>query len=147
MEEKKSWADVEPLNIKTPQILLEEQARIFNERFPDGRMRCLIEKAFRESGMNPFDREDWFNSEKEAFKAEKNLVVKMLISVPLLDSYTVQLLKVSYKISQLYPCELINSIKGTTENCQSEEAFVASLELLLRDESVSKVIATLLAQI
>lgn len=143
-KEKTEWGQIKKIQITPPYNLVSDKADIFNLNFPQGEIRCLVTREMKTPTADPFDL---FVADKDAQVDEKNTIVKLYAEVPSLNNYRIQILKVTYKISQLYPCELYNSIAGKVYNCDSMEKFKSSLEDVLTDESVSRTLSILFSQI
>ena len=144
MATNSEWGKVEKLDIVPPITLIEEKAKIFNDNFPKGEMRCVVKKEMKTSEFDPFDV---FTANLDVQESERDTVVRMYIEVPLLNNYRIQLLKVTYRTSELYPCGLENSIEPKTYPCDTMENFKSALNSVLVSESISKTLSILRTQI
>ena len=144
-EEKALWGAISKDGIdESPLHLLEEQASYFNERFPKRELICSAKEDAREV-FNPFDPSSLSGSTAEDAQSSPNVTVRMYIEVPSLN-YKLQLLKVTYKVYELYPCTLINLIDGLSEECADIEQFKNTLSNALKNTKVLKTISTLYSQ-
>lgn len=144
MATKSEWGKVEKLDIIPPVTLIEEKAQIFNNNFPKGEMRCLVKKEMKTPEADPFDV---FSTNKEAQQQEKDTIVRMYIEVPYLNNYRIQLLKVTYRVSELYPCTLENTIEPKMYPCDTMVNFKSALNAVLVSESISRTLSILRTQI
>lgn len=142
--EKTEWGQIKKIQIKNPYTLVREKADVFNNNNPTGEIRCLVTREMKTPVSDPFDL---FVANKEEQVDEDNTIIKLYVEVPSLNNYKIQILKVTYKISQLYPCELYNSIAGKVYNCESQEKFESSLNEVLTEDSVSRTLSILFSQI
>lgn len=142
--EKIQWGQIKKIQITPPYNLVSEKADVFNENYPFGEIRCIVTRELKSLETDPFKL---FVSNQETQADEKTTIVKLYIEVPSLNNYRIQILKATYKISQLYPCELCNSISGQIYNCESMEQFKSTLDEMLIDESVSRTLSILFSQI
>lgn len=141
---KTEWGKIEKIQIATPYDLVSEKANVFNENYPQGEIRCLVTRELKTPVADPFDL---FVANKDEQVDEENTIVKLNVEVPSLNNYRIQILKVTYKISQLYPCKLYNSIAGKVYDCESQEKFETSLNEVLTENSVSRTLSILFSQI
>lgn len=144
-EEKALWGFISKEGIdESPLRLLEEQATYFNNRFPKGELICTAKEDAREI-FNPFDPSSLSGSTAEEALSSPNVTVRMYIEVPSLN-YKLQLLKVTYKVYELYPCALTNLLEGPAEECADINQFRETLSNVLKNAKVLKTISTLFSQ-
>lgn len=69
------------------------------------------------------------------------------IQVPELDNYTLQILKVSHKVTSVYPCNVWQEIDDTKDTCDGADNLVAVLQIAIESTELKKAISNLLAQV
>lgn len=146
MTEKTSaeWGKVEKLDIIPPYTLVEEKAKVFNENFPKGQMRCTIKKDLNIVESDPFDV---FVTSEEPQIVGKDTTIRLFIEVPSLNNYKIQILKVVCKISELYPCVIENTVSNNTYKCDTMDDFKAKLDEILVSPSISRTLSILRTQV
>lgn len=143
----REWGKVEKLEIIPPYNIVCEQADVFNKNFQQGEMYCRVIRNLVDPKQNLFDVDDILAPDDELPKAEKDTLVKLYVEVPTLDNYQLQLVKVTYKVSKLYPCELVNSINKQSYQCETSSAFKEKLLEVLTSESISTRLSVLYSQV
>lgn len=143
-EKTTEWGKVEKLDIIPPYTLVEEKARVFNENFPKGQMRCTIKKDLNIVESDPFDV---FVTREDPQIVGKDTTIRLFIEVPLLNNYKVQILKVTCKLAELYPCVIENSIENQTYKCNDMDAFKTKLNEILVSPGITKTLSILRTQV
>ena len=143
--EKNLWGDV-PFDaknlVKSPKKILEEQADIFNSR--NQWIICSVMSSFEDHDVSWLDMNNPF---EEAEQKEKDLVLKMKLTVPSLNNYSIVIISAKYLVSTIYPCKLKNLIKNEEwKEVDSEESFNKELKAILSSADVSKLLTNLYSQ-
>lgn len=149
MEQKKTaeWGVIKKIDIIPPYNYLFWKADTFNKGFPNGEMRCRVHRQLVDSSSNFFGLDDEYVTEANLPKVEKDTIARLYIEVPSLDNYILQLLKVTYQVSKLYPCELLNCITKKSFQCDSPESFQEKLNKELSSENISDRLSVLYSQL
>lgn len=140
------WGDIfnkKDKLVNSPKKILEEQANEFNKRTQD--IVCSVTYSFEEptaswASMNsPFE---------ESEQKEKDLVLKMRLSVPGLNNYSIVILTVKYLVSKIYPCQVKNLLKDDNwVDAATENDFVSLLKNILVSPEISKLLTNLVSQL
>lgn len=138
------WGKVEKMEIVPPVQFVKNKADIFNGHFPQGQMRCIVKEDVNTSESDPFDL---FTENNEVYVQGYDRVVHLILEVPVLNNYRIHLIKVSYKLSELYPCKLDNCVANEERRCETMEKFESTLNAMLVSESISRTLSILRAQI
>jgi hypothetical protein len=120
------WGAIpEPIDIRTPKMLLEQQAAQLQE-MTSGALTCSIQ-----TGSN----------------ASNEIDQQMRLVAPSLGNYSVALLVVRHQVVA-YPCQMYSPFLGTAAvECDGETQLVDALGRILQDSKTHKLIGNLLAQI
>ena len=90
---------------------------------------------------------DMNNPFEEAEQKEKDLVLKMKLTVPSLNNYSIVILSAKYLVSAIYPCKLKNLIaNGEWKEIDSEKSFNEELKAILMSADISKLLTNLYSQ-
>ena len=128
--------------VKSPKKILEEQADIFNTR--NNWIICSVMSSFEDHDISWLDMNNPF---EEAEQKEKDLVLKMKLTVPSLDNYSIVILSAKYLVSAVYPCKLKNLIaNGEWKEVDSEKSFNEELKAILMSADISKLLTNLYSQ-
>ena len=128
--------------VKSPKKILEEQADIFNTR--NNWIICSVMSSFEDHDISWLDMNNPF---EEAEQKEKDLVLKMKLTVPSLDNYSIVILSAKYLVSAIYPCKLKNLIaNGEWKEVDSEKSFNEELKAILMSADISKLLTNLYSQ-
>lgn len=138
------WGKVEKMDIIPPVQFVKNKADIFNRNFQQGQMRCIIKEDVSTSESDPYDL---FTENNEIYVQGYDRVVYLILEVPILNNYRIHLIKVSYKLSELYPCKLVNCVANEERRCETMKMFESTLNAMLVSESISKTLSILRAQI
>lgn len=129
--------------VKSPKKILEEQADIFNTR--NNWIICSVMSSFEDHDISWLDMNNPF---EEAEQKEKDLVLKMKLTVPSLDNYSIVILSAKYLVSAIYPCKLKNLIaNGEWKEVDSEKSFNEELKAILMSADISKLLTNLYSQV
>lgn len=142
MADKNIW-NIEPSNEKMPIELLNEYATSFNERFKN-KLIAEIKEKFVDEQLDPWAELE-FTQKKE--QQEKIRELRFDIVVPSLGKYRLGLIKLSYRISQGYPCmaeNLMTDVMG--KECSSSGELDEYIGQMLKTDEVRKSISVLLSQ-
>lgn len=128
--------------VKSPKKILEEQANIFNTG--NKWIVCSVMSSFEDHDVSWLDVNNPF---EEAEQKEKDLVLKMKLTVPSLNHYSIVILSAKYLVSRIYPCKLKNLItNGEWKEVDSEESFNQELKAILMSADISKLLTNLYSQ-
>lgn len=143
--EQNFWGNVSLKEIKlvnSPKKILEEQANIFNTG--NKWIVCSVMSSFEDHDVSWLDVNNPF---EEAEQKEKDLVLKMKLTVPSLNNYSIVILSAKYLVSTIYPCKLKNLItNGEWKKVSSEDSFNKELKAILSSTDVSKLLTNLYSQ-
>lgn len=98
--EQNLWGDLSIAKnnlVKSPKKILEEQADIFNTR--NNWIICSVMTSFEDHDVSWLDMNNPF---EEAEQKEKDLVLKMKLTVPSLNNYSIVILSAKYLVSTIY---------------------------------------------
>lgn len=141
--EENIFSGIKKEEIRLPLDILGEYKESFNQAFHNKLMFETNDTL--ESGQSEWAKLDMFNEVKEP--EEKKFVTRVSIFAPELNNYRMLLLKVSYKRSKVYPCELYNALTDKSENCNDDTKFDESLKKIFLSEEFKKPVRMLLSQI
>lgn len=128
--------------VKSPKKILEEQANIFNTG--NKWIVCSVMSSFEDHDVSWLDVNNPF---EEAEQKEKDLVLKMKLTVPSLNHYSIVILSAKYLVSRIYPCKLKNLItNGEWKEVDSEKSFNDELKAILMSADISKLLTNLYSQ-
>lgn len=128
--------------VKSPKKILEEQANIFNTG--NKWIVCSVMSSFEDHDVSWLDVSNPF---EEAEQKEKDLVLKMKLTVPSLNHYSIVILSAKYLVSRIYPCKLKNLItNGEWKEVDSEDSFNDELKAILMSADISKLLTNLYSQ-
>lgn len=146
--EKNLWGDFfgkKKEMINSPKKILDLQADEFNNRSHGYGIICSVTSSFEEQVTSwvalgaPFG---------ESEQKEKYFVLKMQLSVPALDNYTIVVLSVKYLISTIYPCQIKDVISsGSWEEVKDEAEFTERLQAILSSEEMTQLLTNLVSQL
>lgn len=129
--------------VKSPKKILEEQANIFNTG--NKWIVCSVMSSFEDHDVSWLDVSNPF---EEAEQKEKDLVLKMKLTVPSLNHYSIVILSAKYLVSRIYPCKLKNLItNGEWKEVSSEDSFNDELKAILMSADISKLLTNLYSQV
>lgn len=129
--------------VKSPKKILEEQANIFNTG--NKWIVCSVMSSFEDHDVSWLDVSNPF---EEAEPKEKDLVLKMKLTVPSLNHYSIVILSAKYLVSRIYPCKLKNLItNGEWKEVSSEDSFNDELKAILMSADISKLLTNLYSQV
>lgn len=142
MSDKNVW-NIEPANEKMPIELLNEYVASFNETFSN-KLIAEIKEKFVDEQPDP-----WAGLELTQKKEQQEKIreLRFDIVVPSLGRYRLGLIKLSYRISQGYPCtaeNLITDVAG--KECSSSGELDKCIEDMIKSDEVKKSISVLLSQ-
>ena len=128
--------------VKSPKKILEEQANIFNTG--NKWIVCSVMSSFEDHDVSWLDVNNPF---EEAEQKEKDLVLKMKLTVPSLNHYSIVILSAKYLVSRIYQCKLKNLItNGEWKEVDSEKSFNEELKAILMSADISKLLTNLYSQ-
>ena len=128
--------------VKSPKKILEEQANLFNTG--NKWIVCSVMSSFEDHDVSWLDVNNPF---EEAEQKEKDLVLKMKLTVPSLNHYSIVILSAKYLVSRIYPCKLKNLItNGEWKEVDSEKSFNDELKAILMSADISKLLTNLYSQ-
>lgn len=146
--EKNLWGEIfgkVPEIINSPKKILDLQANEFNIRSQRYGIYCSIISSFEEqvASWGALGASFGENEQKE-----KYFVLKMQLSVPSLENYTIVVLSVKYLISTIYPCQVKKVISsGSWEEIKDEAEFTKQLQAILNSEEMSQLLTNLVSQL
>lgn len=141
------WGDFfdNPQKVKSPKKILDEQADEFNKRSLRAGIICRIIMSYEDHVASWMDLSSPF---EESEQKEKDFVLKMQLSVPKLDDYTIVVLAAKYLVSTIYPCQIKDLLSNEAwVEVQSEDDFVEKLKAILNSENMSRLLTNLLSQL
>ncbi len=125
---KNLWGDL-PVekNIRTPYIILKEQASILTEATNGILVGNVLKKA-NDDESNP------------------QVTCVLEIKVPSINNYSISIVGLLYPMLTIYPAKIMNIVKDTivNDNCQNEESIHEFLGKILSSEEVRRIISALL---
>lgn len=143
MEEPKfEWADINPDAIITPKRILLEFSNSFNEKF--GRKIIMNLSSAQEQSL------DWdiLSMVGDASNNQpSDMTHSLQLQVPELDNYTLQIIKVTHKVTAVYPCTVLQLIDDAKEECETYDALLEALKKATKSEKLLTVMANLFAQV
>lgn len=136
------WEDIDIRGIVTPKSVLLDFTNSFNEKF--GRKLIMNLRSAQEQTV------DWdliSLSGDTSTNKPAEITHYIEIQVPELDNYTLQILKVSHKVTSVYPCNVWQEIDDTKDTCDGADNLVAVLQIAIESTELKKAIINLLAQV
>lgn len=137
-----NWENIDDSNIVTPKSVLLEFTNSFNEKF--GRKLIMNLRSAQEQTV------DWdliSLSGDTSTNKPADITHYIEIQVPELDNYTLQILKVSHKVTSVYPCNVWQEIDDAKDTCDGADNLVAVLQIAIESTELKKAISNLLAQV
>lgn len=141
--EENLFENIKKVDILLPLQILEEYANSFNETFK-GKLVFEI-KHKMEDTHDPWTGLEVVFSSKE--QEEKNMVVRAYIIAPELNNYRLLVLKLVYKISQVYPCNIECILDNQKKDCKDSNQVKSVLKGVFTSQSFQKPVQMLLAQV
>ena len=142
MADKNVW-NIEPANEKMPIELLNEYAASFNETFKN-KLIAEIKEKFVDEQPDPWAGLEFIQKKEQQ---EKIRELRFDIVVPSLGKYRLGLIKLSYRLSQGYPCTAENLVTDAAgKECSSSAELDESIEKIVKSDEVKKSISVLLSQ-
>lgn len=106
------WSEIKMSHIKLPLDILEDISKSFNMSFSGIMSMTILEN--KASAIDHFI--NTIGKQEKQIDVDHEILLKVV--VPLLENYEMFVLKVSYKVSTVYPCSLIDYINGNVlYNC------------------------------
>lgn len=146
-EKVAEWGVIKKIDIEPPFNYLSKKADVFNQNFPNGEMRCRVHRQLVDSKPNFFGLDEEYGEDSNLPKVEKDSIARLYIEVPTLDNYILQLLKVTYQVSKLYPCELLNCVTKQRFQCESPENFQEKVDTELSCDGIRERLSVLYSQL
>ena len=139
--EENIFENIKKENIILPLQMLENFTNTFNKTF-EGKLVFEVKSAMENNN-------DLWAGIGEALqeKEEKNMVVRANIVAPTLNGYKLLVLKLVYKISQVYPCRIYNILENQSIDCKESGKVQNELKKIFTSESFQKPVRMLLAQV
>lgn len=129
--------------ILLPLQILDSYANSFNETFKGNLVfetkRKLEDTSDPWSGLGV----SLANKEQE----EKDMVVRAYIIAPGLNNYRLLVMKLVYKVSQVYPCSIENILEDKTAECKDADSVKKCLEEIFKAQSFQRPVKMLLSQL
>lgn len=139
------WNEFKKADIELPKTILEYQRNLFNENIPADTLVCELKEAQEETPANPWDDLGFAIEGRDSAKYN---ICSFYLLAPSLKNYRVLLFKVSYDISQVYPCNISSIYSGDADTkCNTNEIFKENIKKILQSEAVNQLIGVLLAQV
>lgn len=145
--EENIFEQIKSENIILPLTVLNGYANSFNETFKE---RLVFElKKKMEDESDPWDGIGLAIQKKD--QEEKSYVTRAYVVAPGLGNYRLLVLKLSYKISEVYPCRLENMLEDTgvrnVKECENSIKLNDDLLKLFQSDEFQRPIKMLLSQL
>lgn len=138
------FENIKAEDIVLPLTVLYDYANSFNNTFSE-KLVFLIEKSMEEDKDDDPWRGIVIGGNKE--QDEMKLVTRAYIVAPGLSGYRFYLLKLSYKITIVYPCQIDSIIEDTRYECYDAEQVKEKLEKIFKSDSFQRPVKMLLSQL
>jgi hypothetical protein len=103
-------------------------------------------KGVRSSGIGSFMEDQQELNRKEQQEPKPISVLYLKIKVPILNNYTISLLKVTYPV-ELYPAGVFSLVDQIERFCSDEEAFEQGIGEILSSQKVRRIVSALLSDV
>lgn len=138
------FESIKPEEIELPLTVLNGYAESFNIVFLD-KLVFEIKKTMEQDNDDPWGSIVIGGSNKE--KEEKNLVTRVFIVAPGLSNYRLFVLKLTYKISLVYPCRIESILDDFKHECKDANELKGVLEQIFKSDSFQRPVKMLLSQL
>lgn len=116
------WSEIKMSHIKLPLDILEDISKSFNTSFSGIMSMVIVEN--KASAIDHFI--NTIGKQEKQLDVDHEVLLKVV--VPLLENYEMFVLKVSYKVSTVYPCSLMDYVNGNVSyNCADSYALEEKL--------------------
>lgn len=130
-------------DIVLPLNVLKDYADSFNKAFTE-KLVLEIKKTMEDDNENPWGELISIGKKEQE---EQSLVTRVFIVAPGLSNYRLLVLKLKYKISQVYPCVIENLLEEKKFDCKDAESVNKAFETIFSSDSFQRPVKMLLSQI
>lgn len=135
------WSEIKMSHIKLPLDILEDISKSFNLNFSGIMSMAIIEN--KASAIDHFI--NTIGKQEKQIDVDHEILLKVV--VPLLENYEMFVLKVSYKVSTVYPCSLIDYINGNVQyTCTDSNALEEKLRNVFDSDKFKNAASVLMTQ-
>lgn len=135
------WSEIKMSHIKLPLDILEDISKSFNASFSGIMSMVIVEN--KASAIDHFITT--IGKQEKQIDVDHEVLLKIV--VPLLENYEMFVLKVSYKISTVYPCSLMDYINGNRlYNCVDSNSLEENLKIVFESEKFKNAASVLMTQ-
>lgn len=138
------FANIKSEQIVLPLAVLNSYADTFNKTFTD-KLVFEIKKKMEDSK----DADPWEGMLAMVPKEqeEKDLVTRAYIVAPGLNNYKLLVLKLQYKVSEVYPCHIESMLEDVKFDCNNAEEVQRALDTIFNADTFQRPVKMLLSQL
>lgn len=129
--------------IVLPLNVLKSYADTFNKVFTE-KLVFEIKKTMEDNGDDPWGE---LISMGKKEQEEQCLVARAFIVAPGLGNYRLLVLKLKYRISEVYPCYIENILEEKKFECKDAEVVKATLDVIFNANAFQRPVKMLLSQL
>lgn len=135
------WSEIKMSHIKLPVDILEDIAKGFNMSFSGIMSMVIVEN--KTSAIDHFI--NTIGKQEKQIDVDHEILLKVV--VPLLDNYEMFVLKVSYKMSTVYPCTIVDYINNNMlYDCIDSDALEDKLKATFGSDKFINAASVLMTQ-
>lgn len=137
------FSNITTEDIVLPLAVLNGYINTFNKAFAE-KLAFEVKKSMEDDVEDPWGE---LISMGKKEQEEQSLVTRAFIAAPGLGNYRLLVLKVKYKISQVYPCVIENILEEKKFECKDAEGVKNALETIFSADSFQRPVKMLLSQL
>ena len=138
------FSNIKPEEIVLPLNILNGYADAFNKTFTD---KLVFELKKKMEDDNAPDSWEGLLSTGKKEQEEKTLVIRAFIVAPGLNNYRLLVLKLKYRVSEVYPCDVESMLEEKKFNCDNSDEVKKALEDIFNSDSFQRPVKMLLSQL
>lgn len=137
------FSNITTEDIVLPLRVLNSYTESFNKAFAE-KLVLETKKSMEDDSVDPWGELISIGKNEQE---EQSLVTRAFIVAPGLGNYRLLVLKLKYKISQVYPCVIENILEEKNFNCKDAEEVNKALNTIFSADSFQRPVKMLLSQL
>ena len=133
------WEDLKPASIESPNNLMKTIANELNRITREAIVFSVEHNVYR-------DYSDITSMLDDSTDDNSRRVIRLKLSVPTLNAYTLSLIRVVYDVKTVYPCEVTDIISESNISAASSDDLGVKVRGILNSEKVKTIVSNLWAQ-
>ncbi len=134
------WEDLKPASIVSPVNLIKEIANELNRVTKEAIVFFVEHNVYR-------DYSDITSLLEDSSDDNSKRVIRLKLSVPALNAYTLNLIRVVYDVRTVYPCEVADIIGENNVSAESSKVLGDRVREILNSKKVKDIVSNLWAQV